>query len=248
MKQLDGKNTLVTGGTRGIGRGIALEYAKQGANVAFTYVSSPDKAAALEAELNALGVKGKGFQVDASNFEATQELVKNVHAEFGTIDVIVNNAGITKDNLLLRMGEDQFDKVMKVNMYSIFYMTKAALRILLKQRSGSIIHISSIVGVTGNAGQANYAASKAAMIGFSKSIAKEVGSRGIRSNVVAPGFIATEMTEELPEAELKAWMDAIPLKRPGSVDDVASLCTFLGSDASAYITGQVIHVNGGMYM
>ena len=248
MKQLDGKNTLVTGGTRGIGRGIALEYAKQGANVAFTYVSSPDKAAALEAELSAIGVKAKGFQVDASNFEATQELVKNVHAEFGTIDVIVNNAGITKDNLLLRMGEDQFDKVMKVNMYSIFYMTKAALRILLKQRSGSIIHISSIVGVTGNAGQANYAASKAAMIGFSKSIAKEVGSRGIRSNVVAPGFIATEMTEELPEAELKAWMDAIPLKRPGSVDDVASLCTFLGSDASAYITGQVIHVNGGMYM
>ena len=248
MKQLDGKNTLVTGGTRGIGRGIALEYAKQGANVAFTYVSSPDKAATLEAELSALGVKAKGFQVDASNFEATQEMVKNVHAEFGTLDVIVNNAGITKDNLLLRMGEDQFDKVMKVNMYSIFYMTKAALRILLKQRSGSIIHISSIVGVTGNAGQANYAASKAAMIGFSKSIAKEVGSRGIRSNVVAPGFIATEMTEELPEAELKAWMDAIPLKRPGTVDDVASLCTFLGSDASAYITGQVIHVNGGMYM
>lgn len=248
MKQLEGKNTLITGATRGIGRGIALEYAKQGANVAFTYVSSPEKAAVLEEELSGHGIKAKGYQVNASDFEATQALVKEMHAEFGSLDVIVNNAGITKDNLILRMDENAFDQVMKVNMYSIFYMTKAALRILLKQRSGSIIHISSIVGVTGNAGQANYAASKAAMIGFSKSVAKEIGSRGIRSNVIAPGFIQTEMTEDLPEAELKAWMDAIPLKRPGTVEDVASLCTFLGSDQSTYITGQVLHVNGGMYM
>lgn len=248
MKQLEGKNTLITGATRGIGRGIALEYARQGANVAFTYVSSPEKAAILEEELASHGVKAKGYQVNASEFDATMNLVKEMHAEFGSLDVIINNAGITKDNLLLRMDENAFDQVMKVNMYSIFYMTKAALRILLKQRSGSIIHISSIVGVTGNAGQANYAASKAAMIGFSKSIAKEIGSRGIRSNVIAPGFIQTEMTEDLPEAELKAWMEAIPLKRPGQVEDVASLCTFLGSDQSAYITGQVIHVNGGMYM
>ncbi len=248
MRQLEEKNTLITGGTRGIDRGIALEFARQGANVAFTYVSSVEKAISLEEELTSHGVKAKGYQVNASDYDATQTLVKEMHAEFGSLDVIVNNAGITKDNLILRMDEKAFDQVMKVNMYSIFNMTKAALRILLKQRSGSIINVSSIVGVTGNAGQANYAASKAAMIGFSKSVAKEVGSRGIRSNVVAPGFIQTEMTQELSEAELDVWLNAIPLKRPGTVEDVASLCTFLGSDQSTYITGQVIHVNGGMYM
>ncbi|MCL4106319.1 UNVERIFIED_CONTAM: hypothetical protein GTU68_003480 [Idotea baltica] len=233
MKQLEGKNTLVTGATRGIGRGIALEYAQQGANVAFTYVSSPEKAEALAEELRAFGVKASAHQVNAADFDATTELVKQVHGDYGSIDVIVNNAGIT---------------VMKVNMYSIFYMTKASLRYLLKQRSGSIINISSIVGVTGNAGQANYAASKAAAIGFTKSIAKEVGSRNIRANVIAPGFIQTEMTQDLPEEEMKAWLSAIPLKRPGTVQDVANLCTFLGSDLSSYISGQVLHVNGGMYM
>lgn len=248
MKQLEGKNTLVTGATRGIGRGIALEYAQQGANVAFTYVSSPEKAEALAEELRAFGVKASAHQVNAADFDATTELVKQVHGDYGSIDVIVNNAGITKDNLLLRMDENAFDTVMKVNMYSIFYMTKASLRYLLKQRSGSIINISSIVGVTGNAGQANYAASKAAAIGFTKSIAKEVGSRNIRANVIAPGFIQTEMTKDLPEAEMKAWLAAIPLKRPGTVQDVANLCTFLGSDLSSYISGQVLHVNGGMYM
>ncbi len=248
MKQLEGKNTLITGATRGIGRGIALDYAKQGANVAFTHISTDKDAAALEAELTSHGVKAKGYYVNATDYEGTQALVKEMHAEFGSLDVIVNNAGITKDTLLLRMDEAAFDQVMKVNMYSIFYMVKAALPILLKQRSGSIIHISSIVGVTGNAGQANYAASKAAMIGFSKSVAKEIGSRGIRSNVIAPGFIQTEMTQNLPEAELKAWLGSIPLKRAGTIQDVANLCTFLASDQSSYITGQTIHLNGGMYM
>lgn len=248
MKMLEGKNTLVTGGTRGIGRGIALEYAKQGANVAFTYVSSPEKAEALATEIRSHGVECQPFQVDASNFEATQGMIKDFLANWKTIDVVVNNAGITKDNLLLRMSEEQFDRVMQVNMYALFYMTKAIMRNMLKQRAGSIINISSIVGVTGNAGQANYAASKAGMIGFTKSIAKEVGSRGIRANVVAPGFIETEMTADLPEAELKTWLEGIPLKRAGSVQDIADICTFLGSDKSTYITGQVIHVNGGMYM
>ena len=248
MKMLEGKNTLVTGGTRGIGRGIALEYAKQGANVAFTYVSSPEKAEALAEEIRSHGVQCRPFQVDASNFDATQAMIKDFLSEWPTIDVVVNNAGITKDNLLLRMSEEQFDRVMQVNMYALFYMTKAIMRNMLKQRAGSIINISSIVGVTGNAGQANYAASKAGAIGFTKSIAKEVGSRGIRANVAAPGFIETEMTADLPEAELKTWLEGIPLKRAGSVQDIADICTFLGSDKSTYITGQVIHVNGGMYM
>lgn len=248
MKMLEGKNTLVTGATRGIGRGIALEFARQGANVAFTYRSSAQKAESLKAEIEALGVQCLSFQADAADFEATEALVKEMHQALGSIDVVVNNAGITQDNLLLRMSEEQFDQVQKTNLYSVFYMTKAIMRTMLKQKAGSIINISSIVGVTGNAGQANYAASKAGMIAFTKSIAKEVGSRGIRANVVAPGFIATEMTGELPEAELKAWLESIPLKRPGTVDDIADICVFLASDKSTYITGQVLHVNGGMYM
>lgn len=248
MKMLEGKNTLVTGATRGIGRGIALEFAQQGANVAFTYRSSVEKAETLKAEIEALGVKCMPFQADAADFEATQALVGEMHKAMGSIDVVVNNAGITQDNLLLRMSEEQFDNVQKTNLYSVFYMTKAIMRMMLKQRAGSIINISSIVGVTGNAGQANYAASKAGMIAFTKSVAKEVGSRGIRANVVAPGFIATEMTGELPEAELKTWLESIPLKRPGQVQDIADICVFLASDKSTYITGQVVHVNGGMYM
>ncbi len=248
MKMLDGKNTLITGATRGIGRGIALEFARQGANVAFTYISGPETAESLKSEIEAEGVQCLAFHVDATDFEATQNMIKEMTDAWKTVDVVVNNAGITKDNLLLRMSEDQFDIVQKVNMYSVFYMTKAIMRTMLKQRSGSIINISSIVGVTGNAGQANYAASKAGMIAFTKSVAKEVGSRGIRANIIAPGFITTEMTADLPEAELKTWMESIPLKRPGTIEDVSNLCVFLASDQSTYITGQTLHINGGMYM
>lgn len=248
MKSLEGKSTLVTGATRGIGRGIALEFAKQGAKVAFTYRSSVEKAQSLEEELKALGAEVLAFQADAGDFEATQKVVSDMHAAFGSIDVIVNNAGITQDNLLLRMSEEQFNQVIQTNLNSVFYTTKAALRTMLKQRSGCFINISSIVGVTGNGGQSNYAASKAGMIAFTKSVAKEVGSRSIRANVVAPGFIATEMTEDLPEDDLKRWLEGIPLNRPGTVQDIADACVFLASDKASYITGQVLHVNGGMYM
>lgn len=245
---LEGKNTLVTGGSRGIGRGIALEYARQGANVAITYINEPEQVEALSQEVRALGVEFLAYNVDATDFPATEAMINDMVEKWGRIDTVVNNAGITMDTLMLRMTEEQFDRVMQVNLYSIFYMTKAIMRQMLKQRAGSIVNISSIVGVTGNAGQANYAASKAGMIGFTKSIAKEIGSRGIRANVVAPGFIQTEMTAKLPEAELKAWLESIPLKRAGQVQDIADICTFLASDMSTYITGQVLHVNGGMYM
>ena len=248
MKLLEGKIALVTGATRGIGRAIAEEFAAQGAQVAFTYRSSVEKAQALEADLKANGVEAKGYQVDAGDFEGIQKTLEDVLATFGRIDVVVNNAGITKDNLLLRMNEEQWNQVITTNLNSVFYTTKALLRPMLKQRSGSFINISSVVGLTGNAGQANYAASKSGMIGFTKSVAKEIGSRGIRANVVAPGFIATEMTAELPEKELATWLEGIPLKRAGEPKDVADLCVFLASDMSSYITGQVFNVDGGMVM
>lgn len=246
MKLLAGKNAIVTGASRGIGKGIALAFAQQGANVAFTYSSSKQAAEELEKELQSLGVKAKAYQSNAANFEEAQKLVEQVNEEFDSIDILVNNAGITKDNLLMRMSEADFDKVIEVNLKSIFNMTKAVQRTMLKQRKGSIINMSSVVGVKGNAGQANYAASKAGMIGFSKSIALELGSRNIRSNVIAPGFIETEMTDKLDEKTVEGWRQAIPLKRGGSPEDIANACVFLGSDMSAYITGQVINVDGGM--
>ncbi|HLV39912.1 3-oxoacyl-[acyl-carrier-protein] reductase [Xanthomarina sp.] len=246
MTLLKGKTALITGASRGIGRGIAQVFAQQGANVAFTYSSSVEAANDLENELNALGIKAKGYKSNAANFNEAQEVVDNVVKEFGTIDILVNNAGITKDNLLLRITEEDFDTVIEVNLKSVFNMTKAVQRTMLKQRSGSIINMSSVVGVKGNAGQTNYAASKAGIIGFSKSVALELGSRNIRSNVIAPGFIETEMTAKLDEATVKGWRDAIPLKRGGTPEDIANVCVFLASDMSAYITGQTIHVDGGM--
>ncbi|WP_299049116.1 3-oxoacyl-[acyl-carrier-protein] reductase [uncultured Polaribacter sp.] len=246
MKLLENKSAIVTGATRGIGRGIALEFAKQGANVAFTYSSSVDAAKALEIELQALGVAAKGYQSNAADFEAAQELAKEVLKEFGSIDILVNNAGITKDNLLMRITEDDFDKVIEVNLKSVFNLTKAVIRPMMKQRAGSIINMSSVVGLKGNAGQTNYAASKAGIVGFSKSVALELGSRNIRSNVVAPGFIETEMTEKLDEKVVQGWRDGIPLKRGGQPIDIANACVFLASDMSAYITGQTLSVDGGM--
>ncbi|OSY89241.1 3-ketoacyl-ACP reductase [Tenacibaculum holothuriorum] len=246
MKLLENKTAIITGATRGIGRGIALEFAKQGANVAFTYNSSVDAATALENELKEFGVNAKGYQSNAAEFDAAQELAKNVLAEFGTIDVLVNNAGITKDNLLMRISEDDFDKVIEVNLKSVFNLTKAVIRPMMKQRAGSIINMSSVVGLKGNAGQANYAASKAGILGFSKSVALELGSRNIRSNVVAPGFIETEMTAKLDEKVVEGWRNEIPLKRGGSPKDIADACVFLASDMSSYITGQTLSVDGGM--
>ncbi len=246
MELVKGKNVLITGASRGIGKGIAQAFAQQGANVAFTYSSSAGPAQELEKELTALGVKAKAYQSNAADFESAQQLASAVLNEFGTIDVLINNAGITKDNLLMRISEEDFDKVIEVNLKSVFNMTKAVQRTMLKQRHGSLIHMSSVVGVKGNAGQSNYAASKAGIIGFSKSIALELGSRNIRSNVIAPGFIETEMTGKLPEDVVAQWRAGIPLKRGGSPDDVANACLFLASDLSAYITGQVLNVDGGM--
>ena len=246
MKLLDNKTAIITGATRGIGRGIAVEFANQGANVAFTYSSSVDAANALEAELNALGIKAKGYQSNAAEFDTAQELAKEILKEFGSIDILVNNAGITKDNLLMRISEDDFDKVIDVNLKSVFNMTKAVIRPMMKQRSGSIINMSSVVGLKGNAGQSNYAASKSGILGFSKSVALELGSRNIRSNVIAPGFIETEMTGKLDEATVQTWRDAIPLKRGGTPEDIANACVFLASDMSSYITGQTLSVDGGM--
>ena len=247
MKLLEGKNALVTGASKGIGRAIALRYAAQGANVAFTYLSSVEQGQALENELKALGVNAKGYRSDASDFNAAQELVDAMVAEFGSIDIIVNNAGITKDGLLMRMSEEQWDSVLNVNLKSVFNVVKAALRPMMKAKSGSIINISSVVGERGNAGQANYSASKAGILGFTKSVALELGSRNIRSNAITPGFIATEMTSSLDENVIKEWEAGIPLKRIGEGNDIADACVFLGSDMSSYITGQVLGVNGGMY-
>ena len=246
MKLLENKSAIITGATRGIGRGIAIQFAKQGANIAFTYSSSVDAAISLEKELKEMGVNAKGYQSNAANFDEAQELAKNVLAEFGTIDILVNNAGITKDNLLMRISEDDFDKVIEINLKSVFNLTKAVIRPMMKQRAGSIINMSSVVGLKGNAGQANYAASKSGIIGFSKSVALELGSRNIRSNVVAPGFIETEMTAKLDESVVQGWRDGIPLKRGGQPIDIANACVFLASDMSAYITGQTLSVDGGM--
>jgi len=246
MKLLENKTALITGASRGIGRGIATTFAQHGANVAFTYSSSVEAAQELEKELQALGVKAKGYQSNAADFDAAQDLVADVLNDFEQLHVLINNAGITKDNLLMRMGEDDFDAVVNINLKSVFNMTKAVQRTFLKQRSGSLIHMSSVVGVKGNAGQANYAASKAGIIGFSKSVALELGSRNIRSNVIAPGFIETEMTAKLDEKVVQGWRDGIPLKRGGQPEDVANACVFLASDLSNYITGQVLHVDGGM--
>ena len=246
MDLVKGKNIIITGASRGIGRGIALAFAKEGANVAFTYSSSEGTAKELEAELSAFGVTAKAFKSNAADFDAAQQLVSDVLEIFDSIDVLINNAGITKDNLLMRISEEDFDNVIEVNLKSVFNMTKAVQRTMLKQRHGSLIHMSSVVGVKGNAGQSNYAASKAGIIGFSKSIALELGSRNIRSNVIAPGFIETEMTDKLPEDVVAQWLAGIPLKRGGSPDDVANACLFLAADLSAYITGQVLHVDGGM--
>ena len=246
MKLLEGKTAIITGGSRGIGKGIALVFAQHGANVAFTYSSSVESANSLEKELSNYGVKVKSYQSNAADHKESQDLVENVLSDFGSIDVLVNNAGITKDNLLMRMGEEDFNKVIEVNLKSVFNMTKAVQRTMLKQRKGSIINMSSVVGVKGNAGQSNYAASKAGIIGFSKSVALELGSRNIRSNVIAPGFIETEMTAKLDEKTVDVWRNAIPLKRGGSPEDIANACVFLASDLSAYVTGQTLNVDGGM--
>ena len=246
MKLLEGKVAIITGASRGIGSGIAKVFAEQGADVAFTYSSSVESALALENELNALGIKSKGYKSNAADFNEAQKLVDDVMVDFGNIDILINNAGITKDNLLMRMSEEDFDAVININLKSVFNMTKAVQKIMLKNRKGSIVNMSSVVGVKGNAGQANYAASKAGMNGFTKSIALELGSRNIRCNAIAPGFIETEMTAKLNEDVVKGWREAIPLKRGGTPEDVANVCVFLASDMSAYVTGQVINVDGGM--
>lgn len=248
MKLLQDKVVLITGASRGIGKSIAEECVKHGAKVAFTYLSSDEKARALEAELSKDGDVVKGFKSDASKFDEAQELVDKVVEEFGTIDTLVNNAGITRDTLLMRMTEEQWDEVMNTNLKSVFNLTKAVQRPMLKARSGSIINMSSVVGVSGNAGQSNYAASKAGLIGFTKSIAQELGSRSIRCNAIAPGFIETEMTGALDEKVVQGWRDSIPLKRGGTPEDVANATIFLASDMSKYITGQTIHICGGMLM
>lgn len=246
MQLLQNKVALITGATRGIGKGIAQSFAKNGANVAFTYLSSEEKARELETELASFGIKAKGYKSDAADFKASDDLVTNVVNEFGTIDVLVNNAGITRDTLLMRMSEQQWDEVINANLKSVFNLCKAVQRPMLKAKKGSIINMSSVVGVKGNAGQSNYAASKAGIIGFTKSVALELGSRNIRCNAIAPGFIETEMTGKLDEKVIQQWRDSIPLKRGGSSEDVANLTLFLASDMSAYITGQCINVCGGM--
>lgn len=246
MKLLEGKTALITGASKGIGRKIAEKFAEQGANVAFTYLSSVEKGQALEQELQGAGTKVKGYRSDASKFEEADKLINDIVSDFGGLDIIVNNAGITKDGLLMRMSEEQWDEVINVNLKSVFNVCKAASKVMMKARKGSIINMSSVVGVQGNAGQANYAASKSGIIGFSKSLAKELGSRNIRTNVVAPGFIRTEMTDVLDPKVVQGWEEGIPLKRAGEPEDVANVCVFLASDMSAYVTGQVLSVCGGM--
>lgn len=245
MKLLEGKVAIITGATRGIGKGIAQVFAKQGAKIAFTYAGSVDKAKALEEELSAI-TQVKGYQSDASDFDAAQKLVDEVMAEFGQVDILVNNAGITKDNLLLRMGKDDWDIIMKTNLDSVFNLTKAVIKPMMKAKAGSIINMSSVVGIQGNAGQANYAASKAGVIGFTKSVALELGSRNIRCNAIAPGFIETEMTAALDQKVIEEWRNDVPMKRGGQPEDVANACVFLGSDMSSYVTGQVLNVCGGL--
>jgi 3-oxoacyl-[acyl-carrier protein] reductase len=246
MKLLEGKTALVTGGSRGIGRTICLKFAEEGANVAFSDLMMDENVESLVKEIEAMGVKAKGYASDASSFDKSEEMVNEVAKEFGRIDILVNNAGITRDNLLMRMGEVDWDLVIKVNLKSVFNLTKAVQKYMLKQRSGSIINMSSVVGVNGNAGQSNYSASKAGLIGFTKSVAQELGSRSIRCNAIAPGFIETKMTEKLPEDVRKEWIKTIPLRRAGQAGDVANVATFLASELSSYVTGQVINVCGGM--
>ena len=248
MKLLENKVVIITGASRGIGKSIAEECVRHGAKVAFTYISSDEKARALELELSSLGGVAKGFKSDASKFDQAQELVDKVVEEFGTVDVLVNNAGITRDTLLMRMTEEQWDEVISTNLKSAFNLTKAVLRPMLKAKSGSIINMSSVVGERGNAGQANYAASKAGLIGFTKSVALELGSRNIRCNAIAPGFIETEMTEAIDPKAVEEWRSSIPMKRGGTPNDIAQATLFLACDMSTYITGQTLHVNGGMYM
>ncbi|KXX69537.1 3-oxoacyl-[acyl-carrier-protein] reductase [Flammeovirga sp. SJP92] len=246
MKLLEGKNVLITGASKGIGRSIAIRCAEHGANIGFTYLSSVEKGEALVAELEAYGVKAKGYRSDASDLEAAEQLIKDFTTDFDSLDGLINNAGITKDTLLMRMSEEQFDDVIRVNLKSVFNLTKAATRTFLKQRSGSIVNMSSVVGVHGNAGQANYAASKAGIIGFTKSVAKELAARGVRCNAVAPGFIETEMTETLDQKVKDVWIADIPMKRGGKPEEVADLCIFLVSDMSTYITAQTLEIHGGM--
>ena len=246
MKLLESKVAIITGGSRGIGKSICETFAKNGCNVAFTYNNSKDSAEALAKQLNGSGIKAKAYKSDASNFDDATKLVEDVLVDFGKIDILVNNAGIKKDNLLMRMEKSDFDSVINTNLSSVFNLTKASIKTFLKQRNGSIINISSVVGVKGNAGQSNYSASKAGIIGFSKSIALELGSRNIRSNVIAPGFIETDMTDSLSEDVINSWKESIPLKRGGNPSDVGNACVFLASDLSSYITGQVLHVDGGM--
>jgi 3-oxoacyl-[acyl-carrier protein] reductase len=246
MKLLQDKVVIITGATRGIGRGIALKFAEHGANVAFTYLSSEQKAIELEKELQAFGVRAKGYNSDAAEFSAAEALVNDVVVEFGTLHIVVNNAGITKDGLLMRMSEEQWDAVIHTNLKSVFNLTKAAIKPMLKNRYGAFVNMSSVVGGSGNSGQANYAASKAGIEGFTKSIAQELGSRNIRSNAIAPGFIETEMTAELGDDVKGKWIEGIPMKRGGTPEDVANATVFLASDMAAYINGQVLNVCGGM--
>lgn len=246
MKLLEGKTAIITGASRGIGKAIAIKFAQEGCHVAFTDLFADENMKNTEAELQGLGVKAKGYASDASKFEETDKVVGEIVKDFGQIDALVNNAGITKDTLLMRMTEEQWDMVINVNLKSVFNFTKAAQKTMLKQRSGSIINMSSVVGVSGNAGQSNYSASKAGIIGFTKSIARELGSRGIRSNAIAPGFIITEMTGKIPEDARKAWEESIPLKRGGTPEEVAGVAVFLASDLSSYVSGQVITVCGAM--
>ncbi|WP_266366944.1 3-oxoacyl-[acyl-carrier-protein] reductase [Tellurirhabdus rosea] len=246
MSLLQGKVALITGASRGIGRAIATRFAQEGADVAFTYLSSVEKGQALEAELQAFGIRAKGYRSDASDFAAAEDLAAQVVADFGKIDVLINNAGITRDGLLMRMSEQQWDEVITVNLKSVFNLTKAVIKPMMKAKAGSIVNLTSIVGIRGNAGQSNYAASKSGIIGFTKSVALELGSRNIRSNAIAPGFIETEMTGELAEKAVEEWKQTIPLKRGGQPEEVADAAIFLASDLSRYITGQVLQVDGGM--
>jgi len=246
MKLLEGKTAIITGASRGIGKAIAVKFAQAGCNVAFTDLFNDDNMKNTQAELEAIGVKAKGYASDASKFDDTDRVVNEIVSDFGQVDVLVNNAGITKDTLLMRMTEEQWDAVINVNLKSVFNFTKAVQKTMLKQRSGSIVNLSSVVGVSGNAGQANYSASKAGIIGFTKSIARELGSRGIRSNAIAPGFIITEMTAKIPEEARKAWEESIPMKRGGTPEEVAGVALFLASELSSYVSGQVITVCGAM--
>ena len=243
---LKDKTALITGAARGIGRAIALHFAAEGANIAFTDLRVDENMESLEKEITAMGLKARGYAADASDFAGSEALMEQVIADFGKVDILVNNAGITRDNLLMRMAESDWDLVIKVNLKSVFNMTKAVQKYMLKQRFGSIINMSSVVGVNGNAGQSNYSASKAGLIGFTKSIAMELGSRNIRCNAIAPGFIETEMTAKLPQDVREEWIESIPLRRGGKPEDVANIALFLASDLSDYVTGQVISVCGGM--